>query len=262
MSYDEFRVQITPDITGHLALQILETPIAGTAGPKGSPDATFSKTDLDAIRSKVTFGVGGNLGELQRIGEAVYKSVTNADVKAALNAAIALSATNQRNLRIVFSTISLETPQLGVRVSEIPLETIFSPAGGFYAYALQTPASRTLVAKPDRPTIPLAPPLKLLLVAASPAGWPPANINTEANTIKEALRELDTNRMVVIDQCIPPTRGELNRRLRSGAYHAVHFVGHGGVGQIGGDPTPRAFLCLQAEDGGLDPLDALPSIPC
>lgn len=256
MPYDEFRVQITPNINGQLALQILETPIPASAGPKGQPEAPFSAADLAAIRNRTNFGNGGNLGEMQRIGEAVYKSVTNADVKAALDAALALSAANQRNLRIVFSTISIDGPQQSVRLSEIPLETIFTPAAGFYASAMQTPVSRMLVAKPDRPTVPLAPPLRILLVAASPLGWPPADIKKEADTIKEALSELVANRMVALDQCDPPTRGELNRRLRSGGYHVVHFAGHGAVGQIGGDPTPRAFLCLQAEDGGLDPLDA------
>ncbi|MGY3133452.1 hypothetical protein ACVWZM_004134 [Bradyrhizobium sp. USDA 4501] len=256
MSYDEFRVQITPNINGQLALQILESPIAAAAGPKGQPEAVFDAADLAAIRDKTKFGNGGNLGEMQRIGQAVYRSVTNPAVQAALDAALQKSSENQRNLRIVFSTLSLDAPQQGVRLSEIPFETIYTPASGFYASALQTPVSRTLVAKPDRPTVPLAPPLRILLVAASPQGWPPANIAKETATVKEALKELETNRLVTVDPCIPPTRGELNKRLLSGGYHVVHFAGHGGVGQIGGDPTPRAFLCLQAEDGGLDPLDA------
>jgi hypothetical protein len=256
MPYDEFRVQITPTVNGQVALQILESPIAASAGPKGQPEAVFAVADLDAIRNKTTFGNGGNLGEMQRIGQAVYKSVTNLAVQAALDAALQKCSDSNRKLRIVFSTLSLDGPQQGVRLSEIPLETIYSPVSGFYASALQTPVSRTLVAKPDRPTVPLAPPLRILLVAASPQGWPPADIAKETTTVKDALKELETNRLVVVDPCVPPTRGELNKRLLSGGYHVVHFAGHGGVGQIGGDPTARAFLCLQAEDGGLDPLDA------
>jgi len=73
---------------------------------------------------------------MQRIGEAVYRSVTNAQVIAALDAALALSSAHQRNLRIVFSTVSIDGPRQGVRLSEIPLETIFTPAAGFYASAV------------------------------------------------------------------------------------------------------------------------------
>ncbi|ESW62851.1 CHAT domain-containing protein [Mesorhizobium sp. C277A] len=256
MPCDEFRLQITPGIDGQLALQILETPIAASAGPKGRPEAVFAAADLAAIRDKANFGNGGNLGEMQRIGEAVYKSVTNPAVQAALDAALQISSDNNRTLRIVFSTLSLDGPQQGVRLSEIPFETIYTPGSGFYASAMRTPVSRTLVAKPDRKTVPLSPPLRILVVAASPQGWPPADVAKETATVREALKELDANRLVSIDQCTPPTRGELNKRLLSGGYHVLHFAGHGGVGQIGGDPTPRAFLCLQAEDGGLDPLDA------
>ncbi|WP_315761673.1 CHAT domain-containing protein [Bradyrhizobium sp. SZCCHNS2005] len=256
MPYDEFRVQITPNINGQLSLQILESPIAGSAGPKGQPDAEFAAADLAAIRDKTKFAHGGNLAEMQRIGQAVYRSVTNPAVQAALDAAIQVSSASNRSLRIVFSTLSIDGPLPGVRPSEIPFETIYAPMAGFYASAMQTPVSRTLVAKPDRPTVPLAPPLRILLIAASPQGWPPADIAKETATIKEALKDLESNRLVTVDPCIPPTRAELNRRLLSGGYHVVHFAGHGGVGQIGGDPTPRAFLCLQAEDDGLDPLDA------
>ena len=39
-------------------------------------------------------------------------------------------------------------------------------------------------------------------------------------------------------------------------YHVVHFAGHGGVGRIGGDPTARAFICLEDANRDLDPLDA------
>jgi len=62
-----------------------------------------------------------------------------------------------------------------------------------------------LLAKPDRPTVPLAPPLRILLAAASPSGWPPTDITKEADATKEALNELVANRMVVLDQCDSPT---------------------------------------------------------
>src|SRR5262245_7085793 len=117
MPYDEFRLQITPSINGQLALQILETPIAASAGPKGQPEAVLDAADLAAIRNKSNFGNGGNLGEMQRIGQAVYKSVTNPAVQAALDAALQKSSENQRSLRIVFSTLSLDGPQQGVRLS-------------------------------------------------------------------------------------------------------------------------------------------------
>jgi hypothetical protein len=254
--YDEFRVQITPNVDGRLALQILASPIAESVGPKGAPAIAFDPADLTKMRTKGTFGAGGNLQEMQRIGSAVFQSVTNADVQADLRVALAQTRQNGRRIRIVFSTVALEGALPGVRPSEIPVEAIYKDADGFYAAFDKTPVSRTLVAKPDRDTIPVTPPLRILLVAACPEGWPKANIAEETETIKRAVKQLEDNRLVVVEPCIPPTKAEMSRRLKTGGFHAVHFAGHGAVGRIGGDPTPRAFLCFEAEDKGLDPLDA------
>jgi hypothetical protein len=254
--YDEFRVQITPNVDGRLALQILASPIPASVGPKGAPASAFDPADLARMRAKGTFGAGGNLQEMQRIGTAVFQSVTNAEVQADLRVALALNQTNGRRIRIVFSTVALDGPLPGVRPSEIPVEAIYRDADGFYASFEKTPVSRTLVAKPDRDTVAVTPPLRVLLVAACPDGWPKADIGKEADTIKAAVKQLEDNRLVIVESCIPPTKAEMSRRLKTGNYHAVHFAGHGGVGRIGGDPTPRAFLCFEREDKGLDPLDA------
>jgi CHAT domain len=256
--YDEFRIQIAPDMAApaQFTLQLLETPLNQMAGPVGAPTAQFLPADLASLRNPATFN-GGNLMELQRIGGAVYRAVTNPTIEAALGAAIAFSAAQQKRLRIVFSTIAVDAPQQqAIRVSELPIEVIYTAASGFYAPLLGTPVSRSLQAKPDRPTVDLTPPLRILLVAASPTGLPPADIAREAETIKAGLKDLIDSRMVVLDVCTPPTRTELNNRLRSALYHVVHFAGHGGVGRIGGDPTARAFICMEDANRDLDPLDA------
>lgn len=254
--YDEFRVQISPNVDGRLALQILASPIPASVGPKGAPASVFDPADLAKMRASGTFGAGGNLGEMQRIGSAVFQSVTNTEVQADLRVALALTQTNGRRIRIVFSTVALDGPLPGVRPSEIPVEAIYKEGDGFYANYDKTPVSRTLVAKPDRDTVAVAPPLRILLVAACPDGWPKADIAKEVETIKQAVKQLEDNRLVNVDICIPPTKAEMSRRLKTGNFHAVHFAGHGGVGRIGGDPTPRAFLCFEKDDKGFDPLDA------
>ena len=141
-----------------------------------------------------------------------------------------------------------------IRVSELPVEVIYTPAANFYAAQIDTPISRALQARPDRPTVKLTPPLRILVVAASPNGLPPANIAAERTAISGALADLVATGSVVLDFCDPPTRDQLVRSLRT-AYHVVHFVGHGGIARIGGDPTPKAFICLQDAGGNLDPLE-------
>ena len=73
---------------------------AGNGGTKGQPNSGVRSGGLAAIRTRANFGNGGNLQEMQRIGEAVYKSVTNPAVHAALDAALQISSANRKNLRI------------------------------------------------------------------------------------------------------------------------------------------------------------------
>ena len=151
--YDEFRVQIAPDIAvpAQFTLQLLETPLNAMAGPLGAPTAQFLPADLATLRNPATFS-GGNLLELQRIGGAVYRAVTNPTIEAALNAAIAFSTAQQRRLRIVFSTIAVDTPQQQtIRVSELPIEAIYTTASGFYAPLLGN-SCQPIVAGEARPS--------------------------------------------------------------------------------------------------------------
>ena len=86
--YDEFRIQVSPDVLApaQLALQILEWPAQLAVGPAGMPDAVFSRADLALLHDNARWPNGGNLGELQRIGLAAYRAVTNVNVTGALGA--------------------------------------------------------------------------------------------------------------------------------------------------------------------------------
>ena len=60
----------------------------------------------------------------------------------------------------------------------------------------------------------------------------------------------------------PPTFARLRQELKEhpGAYHIVHFDGHGGFGTIGGSGDkfkgPQGHLLFEKEDGGEDPIEA------
>lgn len=257
--YSEFRVQISPNVPadGSYSLQILESPVNASVGPAGAPDALFPASLLAELRDPGNWPQpDGDVGRLRRIGAAAYSAVSNAQVRAALEAALQIATANQNRLRLVFSLVSADAAAAAAaRLSEIPIEALYQAAANFYAPQVVTPVSRALVAKPDRPSVEVTPPLRILVVAASPAGLPPANIPEEKKAIQKALQPLEQLGLAKAEFCDPPTREELGRRLRE-PFHAVHFISHGAVQRIGVDPTPRAFLCLQDADGNLDPLDA------
>jgi CHAT domain len=238
---------------GSWALEILKCPIPQLSGPQGAPDAPFAATDLAILRNLDNFR-GGNLARLKAIGSAAFSAVTNNAVRAALQASIAHAAQQQHGLRIVFSLVPTEQEAGPVRLSEIPIEALYEPRSNFLAPQINTPVSRSLQAQPDRDPIALTPPLRVLVIAAGPTGLPPADIAQERAAITDALANLVANRIVELDFCDPPTRVELARRFTT-KYHVVHFVGHGGVGRTGSDPSPRAFVFLQDANKKPDPLD-------
>jgi hypothetical protein len=258
-AYDEFRLQISPNLpaNGTYSLQILDSPIAAAVGPAGPPDAIFPPDLLAELRDTTKWPQpDGNMGRLKEIGGAVYSAVSNAQVRAALDAALEVAKGKGRGLRLVFSLVSADAAAAaGARLSELPIEALYQGAANFYAPQLVTPVSRAFVAKPDRTSEVVTPPLRMLIVAASPAGLPVANIPEEKTAVETALGRLKDSRLVEIVFCDPPTREELWRRLLE-PFHVVHFISHGAVQRIGVDPTPRAFLCLQDVAGNLDPLDA------
>lgn len=254
--YEEFKLQITPDLAapGQVSLQILDCPVPGMAGPQGSATAAFPLADLNMLRDPNNWP-GGNVGELRRIGASAFASVTNGFVAAAIQAGMQAARQRGNKMRLVFSLVPAERELPSpVRVSELPVEVIYNPAVNFYAPQIDTPISRMLQTRPDLPTVKLTPPLRILVVAASPIGLPPANIAAERTAISGAVADLVATGLVVLDFCDPPTREQMVRCLRT-AYHVVHFVGHGSIARIGGDPTPKAFICLQDVSGNLDPLD-------
>src|SRR5262249_55159384 len=195
MTYDEFRLQIgpVPNQPGTWSLEILKCPIPGLSGPQGGPDAPFEATLLATLRKLENFR-GGNLAQLKAIGSAAFCAVTNAAVRAALMNSLLHSRQQQHGLRIVFSLVPTDHEVGPVRLSEIPIEAIYEPRSNFLAPQVQTPVSRSLQQQPDRDTVDLTPPLRILVVAASPNNMPAANIAQERAAIKDALADLVANR--------------------------------------------------------------------
>ncbi len=82
------------------------------------------------------------------------------------------------------------------------------------------------------PVAPLAvkPPLRILAAIASPTTTAYADLESDAEwtRLSAALSRLVQTGKVQLELLKPATLGELQRRLRRGEYHVLHFIGHGG----------------------------------
>ncbi len=123
-------------------------------------------------------------------------------------------------LRLRFST----TPEL----IDLPWEFLYDPARNqFLVLSVETPLVRYLELPQDVQPLPVRPPLKILVMIASPQDYPPLDVEREWAKLNEALGDLEKRGMVSLARLEAATLASLQRQLRRGQFHIFHFIGHG-----------------------------------
>lgn len=183
-------------------------------------------------------------------------------------------------------------PQGGLRIvltlpqalAHLPWELMYDEGGrGFLARSNDMPLVRHFTGMPLPHESPEEGPLRILIITASPQGYPPLSSEQEAKEIGASLtkrrmslrdalhllgrhllrtrsfrglvRRLRQGNLVEIDILPCATRQGLQRklidaRIAGQGYHVVHFIGHGYVDQGEGQ------LLLETEDHKADPVPA------
>ncbi len=75
------------------------------------------------------------------------------------------------------------------------------------------------------------------------------NIEGEWTRLQEIMRKVP--RAVTLERAYPPTIEQVRSQVANRRHRVVHFMGHGGQ-----DKQAGAFLCLEKENGTLDPVTA------
>ena len=87
------------------------------------------------------------------------------------------------------------------------------------------------------------PPLRVLVVVATPSGVPALQVEKEWNNLQKAWESLRTHGLVTLERLEKPTLECLQKTLRRGEYHVFHFIGHGTY------QSDRSFLLFEDEQG-------------
>ncbi|MDQ3248373.1 MAG: CHAT domain-containing protein, partial [Chloroflexota bacterium] len=69
-------------------------------------------------------------------------------------------------------------------------------------------------------------PLRMLVVIPAPAGYPAIELEREWHTLLDTLDHLALDGKLKLERLQKPTLFDLQRRLRQGEYHLLHFIGH------------------------------------
>jgi tetratricopeptide (TPR) repeat protein/ribosomal protein L34 len=197
----------------------------------------------------------------------------------------------QEGFRIAFERVATEKDGLRIVLTlpkaliDLPWELMYDKEGrhGFLARSATAPLVRHFEVEtlPHKP--PKKGPLRILIVTASPSGYPPVSSEDEAKKIGKSLAKrgigvLETLRLLgqhlrhtrslsdffqrirhknlfEIEILSHATRSSLQEQIidahRKGqGYHVVHFVGHGHADESGG------YLVFESKDGEADSVPA------
>jgi CHAT domain/TIR domain len=255
--YEDFDLVIKPIERDTYSARIIRSPVG-----KSTPvqfKLPFSSIDLDNFLLRInrprpaTRGSGrSEVDLLKTFGGQLYNAVFHDELQETLLRSLNQTASQGTGLRLRLHLA--DSPEL----VGLPWEYLYdSHRNRFLALSRRTPLVRYLdLSDPPRP-LTVRGSLRLLVMIASPADYPPLDAEQEWSMIREALADLQTAGRVVVERLELPTLSALQQELRHGEYHIFHFIGHGGfTGWHGGvllmeDRKGRSLEISGEELGGL-----------
>jgi tetratricopeptide (TPR) repeat protein len=252
-SYSNLDVHITPAAEGFRAW--LDSSVGGQASVDFAEP--FSDDELRAIQARLAGDVatfqsafnsagGSDLDAIKAVGDRLFSAIFQGPARICLSNGLLEAEQRGSGLRI-----RLHLGQVP-KLAELPWEYLYDPYfDRFLSSSDQTPVVRWTDLPEARRPLQVTPPLRILVVIASPTEYPPLDVDQEWSRLRDALSELEQRGLVLLDRLEGATLGALQQRLRQGELHILHFVGHGSF-----DPqTQRGTVVFEDEAGHGQPVD-------
>jgi len=225
MSYLDFDLLIRRTESGYRA-QVLFSP-AGEA----SVDFTvpLSKLELENFvlrvgrrRRNTRRRDSPEMEAIRSVGGRLYEAIFSGGVRDCL--ASSLSKAEMRNAGLRLRLHISDTPEL----NDYPWEYLYNASGNrFLSLSEYTPLIRYLNLPQRIRPLTIDAPLAILVMISSPSDHVDLDVEAEWEQLNKALAGLTDSGQVRVKRLVKPSLAELQRELRAGAYHVLHFVGHG-----------------------------------
>ncbi|MGB4976878.1 MAG: CHAT domain-containing protein [Anaerolineae bacterium] len=198
-------------------------------------------------RTMRNIGVAGETvnRSLRDFGGRLYSAIFSGSVADRLHGSLGIVG-QQENAGLRIRLRLSDAPEL----IDVPWEYLFdASAGRFLTLSVDTPVVRYLDMPGQVKPLAVQPPLRILVMLSSPAGYAELNVEQEWQKLKDAVADLERRGLVILERMEKPTLAELQRRLRKQDIHIFHFIGHGGFDEAAQD----GVLILETEDGKARP---------
>lgn len=217
--------------------------------PAGQAEATFAFPFTDQELEIFFLRIGRprrgvrrlnspEVNEARSFGNKLYKAVFQDALQACLLRSIDKAEQQGAGLRL-----RLRLPPSCI---ELPWEYLYDAAQErFLSHSTSTPIVRYLDLAQSIKPLAVMPPLKVLVMIASPSDYEALDIEAEWQKIEASVAELKQRGLLQLTRLPQATLSALQKQLRRDQYHIFHFIGHGGFDR----QTQEGVLLLESEDG-------------
>ncbi|MEV5240334.1 CHAT domain-containing protein [Streptomyces cinnamoneus] len=181
---------------------------------------------------------------VQQVGQQLFRALFTGPVYGTYRASLAVAQERQERLRIV---LRLSAPELAL----LPWEMLFDPEAGTYL-CRHEPLVRHVPAlyTPEPPRV--SPPLRVLVIIASPRGLPPLDTDAERERLEKALAGQVAAGRVELTWLPDAGWNSVQAALLEGEWHVLHFIGHGDYDTR----SDEGLIALVDDTGGPDMVEA------
>ena len=156
---------------------------------------------------------------IQDVGRQLFDSAFTGSVATAYRTSMAVASAQGLSVQIA---LRLTAPGLAA----LPWEALYDPESGRYL-CRKDPLVRNVPA-PDSPVLQVTHPLRVLGMIASPRGLPMLDVELEREMLEQALQPHIDDGRVELRWLEDASWDGLHAKLLGGAWHVLHFIGHGG----------------------------------
>lgn len=245
-TYLDFDLLVERTGQGAYRARVMEAPSGETAPALFT--IPFSDLEIDNFllrigrprRAPVRGEQSMEAAAVRDFGGRLFDAVFREELRVALATSLDQAESRDAGLRVRLRLA--DAPEL----ADLPWEYLYNRnARRFLALSEWTPVVRYLEFPGRVRPLAVQPPLRILVLIASPTDFPQLDTTAEWEKLREALGDLESAGRVLVDLAPSGTLADLQRRLRRNDYHAFHYIGHGGY-----DPqVDDGVLVLEGPNG-------------
>jgi hypothetical protein len=241
--YLDFDLLISRAESGYRA-QVLSSPAGEATANFAAP---FSELELENFVLRIGRPRRGlrrisspEMEAVRTLGKGLYDAVFSGDVRACWRACLNEAEAQNTGLRLRLRIA--DAPEL----NDVPWEYLYNaPLNRFFSLSEHTPLVRYLDLPERIRPLTINTRLRILVMISSPTDYPGLDVEYEWSRLNEALGGLIDGGQVRLDRLAEARLGALQRALRLGEYHVLHFIGHGGF-----DPATQDGVLVLCDEAG------------